>query len=340
MSNQTSITDDDMLLVPFGAFGPGAAPLTGDYPVSTLIVGLGQVGWQAVAHVASMVTSSLAPKDVPHVKYLAIARRPPVLPENRLSRENLLLLSLEETDWAHIPGRYSGAGVARWWPKPPRERASVPDYTDIRAYGRLLMYENPALISDSMAQRTAALVQDSPRAHTSGRLGIVRASMAEAEGSGRLFDIAWLLRLQLLENPTTIVAMLTADTNVVTEDQSTPAVPNVYATLKELDALRANPVQFPISFALVNSTTRLHAASTQRPLDYLLVTGDAMKPSPTPSCAALADMATTLMLPYVDGSGPDLAPLAPPLGKAERFEGYTTFNVSKLGLPTAAAIDR
>src|SRR5260221_8686713 len=34
-----------------------------------------------------------------------------------------------------------------------------------------------------------------------------------------------------------------------------------------------------------------------------------------------------------------MGPLPPPLGKAERFEGYTTFNVSKLGLPTAAAID-
>src|SRR5258708_10792736 len=306
MSNQTTINDTDMSLVPFGAFGPRAAPLTGDYPVSTLIVGLGQVGWQAVAHVASMVTSSLAPSDVSQVQYVEMAAGPPAFPETRLSRENLLLLSLEETDWAHIPGRYSGAGVARWWPKPPRERASVPDYTDIRAYGRLLMYENPALISDSMAQRTAALVQDSARAHTSGRLVIVLASIAEAEGSGMLFDIAWLMRRQLLENPTTIVAMLTADTNVVTEDQRTLAVANVYATLKELDALMANPVQFPIGLALVNSTTRLHAARTQRPLDYLLVPGDAMKPSPTPSWAALAEMATTWMLAYVDGSGPDL----------------------------------
>src|SRR5258708_37361651 len=139
MSNQTTINDTDMSLVPFGAFGPRAAPLTGDYPVSTLIVGLGQVGWQAVAHVASMVTSSLAPKDVSHVQYLAIARRPPVLPENRLSRENLLLLSLEETDWAHIPGRYSGAGECRVWANPPRQRCSVPSCTNIGASARLLI---------------------------------------------------------------------------------------------------------------------------------------------------------------------------------------------------------
>src|SRR5450432_2579601 len=327
MSNLPPSSDNDMSLVPFGDFGPRAMAVTGDYQVPTLIVGLGQVGWQAASRVATMVTSSLASKDLSRVQYLAIARRPAVLPENRLARENCLLLSLEETNWAHIPGRYSGAGVARWWPKPPRERASVPDYTDIRAYGRLLLYENPALISDTLAQRTAALVQDSTRAHGDKRLIIVLASITEAEGSGMLFDIAWLLRLQLLDNPTTIVAMLTADTDVTTEEQRTLAVANVYASLKELDALMANPVQYPIGLPLMHSTSRLNSASTHRPLDYLLVTGDAIKPSVLPSAAALAEMATTWMLSYVEGSGPDLAPLAPPLGKAERFEGYTTFNV-------------
>ena len=55
------------------------------------------------------------------------------------------------------------------------------------------------------------------------RAGFVLASIAEAEGSGMLFDIAWLLRLQLLENLTTIVAMLTADSNVTTDGDTSRA---------------------------------------------------------------------------------------------------------------------
>src|SRR5258708_30732664 len=45
------------------------------------------------------------------------------------------------------------------------------------------------------------------------------------------------------------------------------------------------------------------------------------------------------VLPYFNMGGPSRNRRPPPLGKAERFEGYTTFNISKLGLPVAAAID-
>src|SRR5207247_6871899 len=118
-----------------------------------------------------------------------------VIPEGRLGRENCLLLSLEETDWAHVPGRYSGAGVARWWPKPPRDRSLAPDYTAIRCYGRLLLFENPQLLNDTVIQRLSNLIQHSMRPGCDGRrLVIIAASISEAEGSGMLFDIAALLR--------------------------------------------------------------------------------------------------------------------------------------------------
>src|ERR1041384_3936809 len=189
MTNQVTISDTDLSLVPFGSFGPRATALPGDYPVSTMFIGLGQVGWQAVSHVATMMNASLNPKDLAHVQYLAIARRPAVVPDNPLGRENCLLLSLEETDWAHVPGRYSGAGVARWWPKPPRERSATPDYTNIRAYGRLLLYDNPTLVNETLVQRCLNLVKGSARPHGDGRrLIVILSSIAEAEGSGMLFD--------------------------------------------------------------------------------------------------------------------------------------------------------
>jgi hypothetical protein len=134
---------------------------------------LGQVGWHAVSLIQNMLNVSLPPKDLAHVQYLAVARRPAVIPEGRLSRENCLLLSLEETDWTHVPGRYSGAGVARWWPKPPRDQSLIPDHTAMRCYGRLLLFENPLLINDTMLQRTSKLVQHSAHVGSDGRRLVV-----------------------------------------------------------------------------------------------------------------------------------------------------------------------
>jgi hypothetical protein len=120
----------------------------------------------------------------------------------------------------------------------------------------------------------------------------------------------------------------------------TLAMANVYATLKELDAVMVNPGLYQIGLPLTRGTMRLPPASTQRPLDYVLITGDAAKPSgDVPPAAALAELATTWVLSYAGGSGPDLAPLPPLSSKVERFDGYTTFNVVKLGLPVGTATD-
>src|SRR5260221_980783 len=136
-----------------------------------------------------------------------------------------------------------------------------------------------------------------------------------------------------------MVTTFTADTTAATDDERPLAVANVYASLKEIDAVMANPAQYPIGLPFTSGTPRLAPYTQQRPLDYLLITGDAMKPAATIPADTLAEAATSWVLSYVNNRGPSLEPLAPPLGKAERFEGYTTFNISKLGLPVAAAID-
>src|SRR5258708_1652405 len=329
-------TTSAVSLVPFGSFGPRATPLSGEYTTSTLFVGLGQVGWHTVSLISNMLNSSLSQKDLGHVQYLAIAKRPAVTPEGRLGREHLLLLSLEETDWAHIPGRYSGVGVARWWPKPPRDRAAMPDMNNIRAYGRLLLYDNPSLVNEAVIQRTNNLVAAGMRPGADGRrLVVLAASLAEAEGSGMLSDIAWLLRLHLAEAPTMIIALLTADIGPgVDEETRTLGVANVYATLKELDALMVSPAQYPIGLPLTHGTSRFGNNEAHRPLDYLLITGDSMKANEsTPPAAALAEMRVTWVLSNVNNSRTDLAPINVTKATGERFEGYTTFNVSKICFP-------
>jgi hypothetical protein len=103
------------------------------------------------------------------------------------------------------------------------------------------MFDNPALVSETITHRVDNLVAQSQAPNIGGkRLIVLVASIAEAEGSAMLFDIAWLLRLQLAEHPTQIIAMLTADTGQIEETKRTLAVANVYATLKELDAVMVN----------------------------------------------------------------------------------------------------
>src|SRR5574340_1575526 len=106
MTDAAAVRTPDVSLVPYGGFGPRTTPLNGDYPIATLFVGLGQVGWHAVSLIQSMLNACISAKDLTHVQYLAVARRPAVIPEGRLGRENCLLLSLEETNWVHVPGRY------------------------------------------------------------------------------------------------------------------------------------------------------------------------------------------------------------------------------------------
>lgn len=336
-------TELALSLIPFGTLGPRAGAMVADYPVATLVVGLGQVGWHAVSLLSAMTATAIPKNDQQRLQFLAIARRPAVIPENRLGRENSLLLSTEDMDWVAVPGRYSGAGVARWWPKPLRDKSLVTDHAQIRAYSRLMLFENPTLVGDLLHQRATLLGQMAGRQGGDGRSSIiVLASIAEAEGGGLLFDIVSHLRTLTYEFGTSITAILTADATVNDDVARTLAMANVYATLKELDSLMSSPGHYQVGLPVTANAraTKTIPISSQRPFDYLLVTGDVARTivSQVSPAAPLAEMSLSWMLADSDKSQPPLPPL-PYTPKTERFDGYTIFNIAKAALPTGAAGD-
>src|SRR5687768_16599577 len=96
-------------LVPLGAFGPRAALSMDDYPISTLVLGLGQVGWHAASLMSGIIKTTFAAAPG-RIQVYAIASRPPVIPVGWLYKEDCLLLTLSETDWAHVPTYYARSG--------------------------------------------------------------------------------------------------------------------------------------------------------------------------------------------------------------------------------------
>ncbi len=339
MMGQTATLSAAPALVPFGAFGPRVTPLAGRYPVSTLVLGLGQVGWHAVSLFSKMLTAGIAPEQPGRIQYLAVARRPPVIPEGWLYQDNYLPLSLAETGWSQIPNHYT-SGVARWWPKPPRDQSLITDHTLVRAYGRLLLFDDPKRVTDELQQRVVSLIRQSIQPGSDGRrLILILASLAEAEGSAMLLDIATMLRLMLVDSPTTMVAILTADAGAISETARPLAMANVYAALKEIDAVMVNPTHYQLGLPMLNRTGQLTRMGAVRPLDYVLITGDSTSNGSRPPAEAITEMAFSwLQLHHTrpDYPLPPLPPLAP---EVERFDGYTTFNVSKLGLPVSGITD-
>jgi len=336
---QTATLNAAPALVPFGAFGPRVAPLTGNYPVATLVLGLGQVGWHAASLFSKMLSAGIAPEQTGRIQYLALARRPPVIPEGWLYQDNYLPLTLAETDWAQIPNHYT-SGVARWWPKPPRDQSLVTDHTMVRAYGRLLLFDDPKRVTDELQQRVVQLIRQSIQPGSDGRrLILILSSLAEAEGSAMLLDVATVLRLMLVDSPTTMVALLTADAGAISETAHPLAMANVYAALKEIDAVMVNPTHYQLGLPMLNRTGRLTRMGAVRPLDYVLITGDSASNSSQPPAEAITEMAFSWL--QLHHSRPDypLPPLPPLAPDIERFDGYTTFNVSKLGLPVSGVVD-
>jgi hypothetical protein len=341
----SALTEPIRSLIPFGALGPRTAPIPFEYAVTTLIVGVGQVGWHAASLLSTMVNTTFSAKEIARIQYFSIARRPSVIPEGRLPREQTLLLTSEEIDWVAVPGRYAGTGVARWWPKPPRDKTLVANHAAIRAYNRLLLFENPNLVTETLEQRTKGLLQNALRPGSDGRIAVILVgSLAEAEGSALLFDVAQTLHHQLNEvesGQLTFTALLTADATLENPEERTSAMAHVYATLKELDAILAAPghyqIGLPKSKAAKETTTI--SLSQRRLFDYVLLTGDVNKPlvgGLTPA-APLAEMGLTWLL----NTRPKQA--EPPLPRheqqTERFEGYTTFSIVKLAMPTGVAGD-
>src|SRR5512138_2785015 len=108
-------------LISLGQFGERARPLRGELHEAALVIGLGQVGLQAVARVHEMLGLMLPRRDLQaDTRLLAIARRRSIREETALPREERLMLSLDPLPWSDVPGRYAQLGVAQWWPHSPR----------------------------------------------------------------------------------------------------------------------------------------------------------------------------------------------------------------------------
>jgi hypothetical protein len=114
---------------------------------------------------------------------------------------------------------------------------------------------------------------------------------------------------------------------------------NAYATLREIDAFTLQPHMFPSTLPVVGYTPSRTTA--QAALDMVLLTDDAAAPSPDPPENALAECIATWLAASL--TSPEKAPVLPSSIPHEpgtdRFIGYSTFGVSKLALPTRAAMD-
>jgi len=115
-------------LTSLGQFGERARPLRAELQEAALVIGLGQVGLQAVARIHEMLGGLLAKREIQSkIRLLAIARRRSIREETLLPREEKLMLSLDPIPWSDVPGRYAQLGVAQWWPhSPPAKRWKTP----------------------------------------------------------------------------------------------------------------------------------------------------------------------------------------------------------------------
>ena len=137
-------------LVSLGQFGERARPFHDPLREAALVIGLGQVGLQAVTCVHGMLDALSTRREIQScVRLMAIARRRSLWEETALPREERLTLDMDAIAWSDVPGRYSQMGVARWWPHSPHDRQALDDPTLVRAYSRLLLFHNAALISDT-----------------------------------------------------------------------------------------------------------------------------------------------------------------------------------------------
>src|SRR5262245_2167394 len=128
------------MLTELGSFGARARPFNAQLRENVLLIGLGQVGLQAIAQIDEMLTQDLAPRErQEHLRLLAIAQRQSIKQEQLLPREQRLLLTQEALRWSEVPGRYAALGVAKWWARTPNHPALQADPTPTRPFGRLLL---------------------------------------------------------------------------------------------------------------------------------------------------------------------------------------------------------
>lgn len=329
-------------LVTLGQFGERARPVNETLREAALVIGLGQVGLQAVARVHAMLSALLTRRDfTANVRLLGIARRRSLREEATLPREARLSLEMDTIQWSDVPGRYAQVGVAQWWPHSPRDREALKDPTLVRAYNRLLLYHNAALVGETLFKQVQWLYEvGSGRDLRLARRIYVLASLAEAEGSGMLFDVLARLRALLGERSAIVLGIFTLRAAPVANDpENILAMANVYATLREIDAVTLQPAMFPSSLPVIgHSLTR----TPPRPaLDMVLLTDEAAAQTTEAPENALAECVIMWMASSL--TPPEKAPVLPqPLRvepEMDRFTGYSTFGLAKLALPTRAAMD-
>ncbi|MBN1201439.1 MAG: AAA family ATPase [Anaerolineae bacterium] len=329
-------------LVSLGEFGARARPLREELHEATLVIGLGYVGLQAVARLNGMLHAMLTHRDMhTNIRLLAIARRRSIREESILPREQRLTLDIDTISWGDVPGRYAQLGVAQWWPHSPRAREVLDDPAQIRAFGRLLLFNNAALVSESLYKLVRWL-------HDVGRgrdLQLTRhiyvlASLAEAEGSSMIFDVVSRLRALCGDEDTTLLGIFSLR---APDDEHDPehvlAMANAYATLREIDSYTLLPNTFPSTLPVIGHS--LLQSTRRRALDMILLTDDATADTNEPPESALAECVTNWIAASL--LPPEQAPSLPgPIdhdNKSDRFYGYSTFGISKLALPTRAAMD-
>ncbi|HEX3050559.1 MAG TPA: hypothetical protein VHP83_07895, partial [Aggregatilineaceae bacterium] len=196
-------------LIALGEFGDRARPLRDELREAALMIGLGQVGLQAVASLHQMVGGLLTRREIQSkVRLLAIARRRSLREDSALPRDERLTLDLDPIAWGDVPGRYAPLGVAQWWPHSPVAREILDDPAQVRAYSRLMLYDNAALVSETLYKSIQWLNEvGTGRDLKLARRIYVLASLAEAEGSGLLFDIVTRLRALCRQEPVQIVGV-------------------------------------------------------------------------------------------------------------------------------------
>ena len=339
---QDSSLFSDNSLVSLGQFGERARPLQGQLREAALVIGLGQTGLYAVARIHAMLNALLARREWQNnVRLLALARRRSLREETLLPREERLMLDMDAIAWTDVPGRYSQVGVAQWWPHSPRSPEVLADPTQVRAYNRLTLYDNAALVGETLFKLVRWLNDvGRGRDFDPERRIYVLASLAEAEGSGMIFDVVTRLRALCGDQPATMVGLFAMRATASASDpEHILAMANVYAALREIDAFTLQPEMFPSMLPVIGHT--LPRTTSRRALDMILLSDDALSSSGEAPENTLAEgvvtwISTSLVAPEVV---PALPQPVPPDAKADRFAGYSIIGASKIALPTRAAMD-
>jgi len=336
-----------MTFTPFGNLGVRARPVSDVPRGHTLVIGVGQVGYQASVALRKMLNATVPPRTrQEYIHSLAIAQRQSIRQEQLLPRENRLLITQDLLNWSDIPGRYAAQGIAKWWPRTPNHPTLPTDPTMARAFGRLLLWTNVEIISDTLYEQVDWLLSASRHSELPCQILLV-ASLAEAEGSGMVYDVSRRLRhlAQQSEQPIPIVGIFTADAEYSPDDNDAmyTAMAHVYASLKELDAVNLAPQNYPVTFPAAGRTPPNPPQTHEAPLDYICLTGDAQSPTGDPA-GKLAEFGMTWILNgIIGGGGDDPLVLLPPhdhsIDAHNRYRGYTLFGVSKLSLPVQATLD-